>query len=214
MIVTLLYKEWRLTLHSAAYLFLCFGALTLVPNYPYGMVFFFGALGLYFTTVSARENNDMLFAAMLPVDKAALFKGRHLLFVTVEMAQLCMAIPFALIRSLVFHAHNGAGIEANAAWFGFGLMIYTVFNGSFLLSWAKNPAAAGKAFVKAAIPVCLLIGIEEGLAFVPALAFLDSTAWPDLIKQLPLLILGIAVYCLGNIGIDRVGRRRLETTDF
>ena len=51
----LLYKEWRLAVHSVVYLFLLIGALLLVPAYPYGMIFFFGCLGLYFTSQFARE---------------------------------------------------------------------------------------------------------------------------------------------------------------
>ena len=51
----LLYKEWHLAVHSVVYLFLLIGALLLVPAYPYGMIFFFGCLGLYFTSQFARE---------------------------------------------------------------------------------------------------------------------------------------------------------------
>ena len=53
----LLYKEWHLAVHSVVYLFLLIGALLLVPAYPYGMIFFFGCLGLYFTSQFARENS-------------------------------------------------------------------------------------------------------------------------------------------------------------
>ena len=41
----LLYKELRLAAHPSLYVFMCMGALLLIPAYPYSVVFFFGCLG-------------------------------------------------------------------------------------------------------------------------------------------------------------------------
>ena len=65
----LLFKDLRLTAHPALFFFLFFGVLLCVPGYPYGMVFFFGCLGLFFTTMNGRENGDVFFTATLPVRK-------------------------------------------------------------------------------------------------------------------------------------------------
>ena len=67
--MTLLYKEIRLAAHPSLFLFLGMGALTLVPAYPYGVVFFFGCLGIFQTFINARENKDAFFTAALPVNK-------------------------------------------------------------------------------------------------------------------------------------------------
>ena len=72
----LLYKEWRLAVHPVVYMFSLIGALTLVPAYPYGMVFFFGCLGLFFTCQFARENADIFYTATLPVSKRAVVKSK------------------------------------------------------------------------------------------------------------------------------------------
>ena len=81
----LLYKEWRLAVHSVVYLFLLIGALLLVPAYPYGMIFFFGCLGLYFTSQFARENSDAFYTATLPIKKRHVVKSKCLLFVSIEI---------------------------------------------------------------------------------------------------------------------------------
>ena len=78
----LLYKEWHLAVHSVVYLFLLIGALLLVPAYPYGMIFFFGCLGLYFTSQFARENSDAFYTATLPIKKRHVVKSKCLLFVS------------------------------------------------------------------------------------------------------------------------------------
>ena len=84
----LLYKEWHLAVHSVVYLFLLIGALLLVPAYPYGMIFFFGCLGLYFTSQFARENSDAFYTATLPIKKRHVVKSKCLLFVTRTLYEL------------------------------------------------------------------------------------------------------------------------------
>ena len=61
----LLYKELRLSAHPTLYLFTLLGAWVLVPSYPYGMVFFFGCLGLYLSVLIAR---DRIFDTTMPDD--------------------------------------------------------------------------------------------------------------------------------------------------
>ena len=43
----LLGKELRLAAHPSIYIFIWLGALALIPAYPYGVVFFFGMLGIF-----------------------------------------------------------------------------------------------------------------------------------------------------------------------
>ena len=128
----LLYKEWHLAVHSVVYLFLLIGALLLVPAYPYGMIFFFGCLGLYFTSQFARENSDAFYTATLPIKKRHVVKSKCLLFVSIEIAQLIICIPFSIIRLWTLPDGNPVGIEANVAYFGFGLIVYAIFNFLYL----------------------------------------------------------------------------------
>ena len=62
----LLYKEFRLSAHPTLYIFIFMGALILIPEYPYCMVFFFGCLAPFITLYNGRENHDAFYTASLP----------------------------------------------------------------------------------------------------------------------------------------------------
>ena len=110
MTCNLLRKELLLTAHPTFYVFLFMGALVLVPGYPFGMVFFFGCLALYFTTQFARENHDVYYSAVLPLSKREAVRGRCMLFGVFQLAQLLVAVPFAVIRYCLIPGDNVVGI--------------------------------------------------------------------------------------------------------
>lgn len=209
----LLYKEWRLAVHSVVYLFLLIGALLLVPAYPYGMIFFFGCLGLYFTSLFARENADVFFTAMLPIQKRQVVKSKCLLFVSIELVQLLVCIPFSVIRLWTLPEGNPVGIEANAAYFGFGLIAYAAFNFVFLTVLFQSAYQVGKAFVAGIVPVVAVILLMEYMAHLPSFLWLDSVESADQIRQLPLLGAGVLIYAAGNFLACRTASRRFEQVD-
>ena len=61
----LLKKEFSLCLHPAALIMLPLAAIVLAPNYPYGIIFFYSTLGLFFICMGGRENQDVLFTMTL-----------------------------------------------------------------------------------------------------------------------------------------------------
>lgn len=209
----LLYKEWHLAVHSVVFMFMLIGALLLVPAYPYGMIFFFGCLGLYFTSQFARENSDAFYTATLPIKKRDVVKSKCLLFVSIELGQLIIAIPFSIIRLWTLPEGNPVGIEANVAFFGFGLIIYAVFNFLYLTVLFQTAYQIGKAFVIAIIPTSIIIAIMEYSVHIPSLAWFDSLQIADLIKQVPILAFGVAIYVIGIILTYRVASKRFEYVD-
>lgn len=209
----LLYKELRLAAHPALFVFSCFGVLLCVPGYPYGMVFFFGCLGLFFTTVNARENGDSFFTAALPVRKKDVVRGRCALFVLAQIGQLLVSVPFALLRPLWLTQGNVAGLEANVAYYGFGLLIFGVFNGLFLPLFYRTARRAERAFLLTLLPVAVLIGCMEASAHVPALAWLDSIRPGDQMRQVPLLLAGALAFVLITWAGCRVAEKRFEQVD-
>ena len=210
----LLYKEWRLAVHSVVYLFLLIGALLLVPAYPYGMIFFFGCLGLYFTSQFARENSDAFYTATLPIKKRHVVKSKCLLFVSIEIAQLIICIPFSIIRLRTLPDGNPVGIEANVAYFGFGLIVYAVFHFLYLTVLFQSAYQVGKAFVVAIIPAAVIIALMEYAVHLPSCAWLDSVQKEDFIRQLPLLAVGALIYAGRNFLTYQVAARCFERVDF
>lgn len=211
--VDLLYKEWRLAVHPVVYMFLLIGALLLVPAYPYGMVFFFGCLGLYFTSQYARENSDVLYTVLLPLPKRDVVKSKCLLFVSVELLQLLFCVPFAVLRVWTLPGGNPVGIEANAAFFGFGLMAYGVFNLLYLTLLFHPGYPVGRAFTAAIIPVSLVILGMEYAVRRPGLEWLDGLQKTELLRQLPIFAAGAAVYGACSVLAWRMAAKRFEGMD-
>ncbi len=209
----LIYKELRLSAHPNLYVFTALGMLVLVPAYPYGMVFLFGCLAPYITFMYGRETNDIYYTALLPVKKRDTVKAKCMLLVLAQMAQILISLPLAVLRVFVFPQGNIAGIEANVAYYGFGFMIYAIFNVIFLPSFFKTAYKAGKAFLLAIIPATLAMVAMEALIYIPGLDWLDSVARDALIRQLPILIAGIAVYVAAMLMAYRISAKRFKRVD-
>jgi len=209
----LLYKELRLSAHPNLYVFTALGALVLVPAYPYGMVFLLGCLAPFITFMYGRETNDIYYTALLPVKKRDTVKAKCMLLVLVQMAQILISLPFAVLRVSVFPQGNVAGIEANTAYYGFGLMIYAIFNVIFLTTFFKTAYKAGKAFLLGIIPATLAMVAMEASIYIPGLDWLDSVTPDALVKQLPILLIGIAVYITAMLCAYRVSAKRFERVD-
>lgn len=213
MISNLLYKELRLAAHPNLYVFTLLGALVIVPAYPYGMVFIFGCLAPYLTFMYGRETNDIYFTALLPVKKRDAVKAKCLLMVFAQVAQVIISLPFAVLRQNVLPEGNPAGIEANVAFYGFGLLIYAVFNFVFLTQFFKTAYKAGKAFLLAIVPAAIGVILMETLVHIPGFQWMDSVAPTGMYRQLPILLIGIAVYIVLMVFAYRISAKRFERVD-
>lgn len=210
MMFNLLYKELRLAAHPNLYIFTLLGVLVIVPAYPYGMVFLFGCLGPYITFMYGRETNDIYYTALLPVKKRDIVKAKCLLMVLAQMTQLLISLPFAVLRIHILPDGNPAGIEANIAYYGFGLMIYTIFNVVFLTNFFKTAHKVGKAFLLAMIPATIGVVSMEVLVHLPGFDWLDSIVPAVMLQQLPILIVGATVYIVGMLTAYGISAKRFE----
>ena len=209
----LLYKKLRLAAHPSLYVFMCMGALLLIPAYPYSVVFFFGCLGLFQSFMFDRETRDVFYTALLPVRKGDVVRGKLLLAVFVQLVQLVLSLPFAFLRTLYLPEGDPVGMEPNIAWYGFSLMVYGVFDLVYFTQFYKTAYQAGVSFLIALIPVTLgIIAIESSVHF-PGLGWLDAMNGPALVRQVPILLAGTAVYAAALVLAYRAGGRRLERVD-
>jgi len=209
----LLIKELRLAAHPNLYIFTLLGVLVIVPAYPYGMVFLFGCLGPYITFMYGRETQDIYYTALLPVRKSDVVKAKILLVVLAQMTQMAISLPFAFLRVGVMPQGNPAGIEANVAYYGFGLIIYAVFNWIFLTTFFKTAYKVGNAFLAAIIPATLLVLAMEVIVHFPGFTWLDSLEPVDLLRQLPILLFGIIVYIVAMYSAYKISVKRFEAVD-
>ncbi len=210
---TLLYKELRLAAHPTSMVFAFLGCLVLVPAYPYSVIFMFGCLAPYLTFLNMRETNDAWYTAILPVTKRESVLGKCLLVVVFQLFQLAFSLPFALLRNALHIANNPVGLDATVAWYGFGFLLFAVFDAVFLTSFYRTGYKVGTSFLLAAVPMALLMAAIEATAYIPALAWLDSCRPEHLRMQLPIFIVGIACYGALVPSAYRIAANRFEQVD-
>ncbi|NLN14680.1 MAG: ABC-2 transporter permease [Tissierellia bacterium] len=211
--LNLIYKELRLAAHPNLFIFTLLGALVLVPAYPYGMVFIFGCLGPYITFMYGRETNDIYYTSLMPVKKRDTVKAKCLLVILSQMTQLIISLPFAFLRLRILAEGNPAGIEANIAYYGFGFLIYGIFNLILLTEFFKTGYKVGKAFIMAIIPASIGVLIMEVMVHFPAFKWLDSVEPALMLKQLPILVVGIIFYILSMLVAYRVASNSFQKVD-
>ena len=211
--MTLLYKEMRLAAHPTSIVFAFLGCLVLVPAYTYSVILMFGCLAPYITFLNARETNDAWYTAILPVTKRESVLGKCLLVVFFQLFQLLFSIPFALLRNTLNIANNPVGLDATVAWYGFGFILYAVFDLVFLAAFYKSGYKVGRSFILAAIPMVFLMAAIEAASYIPALVWLDSCQPEHLLMQLPILIAGIVCYGVLVPLAYRISAKRFEKVD-
>ena len=212
----LLYKELRLAKHPTMFLFLLFSAMLLIPSYPYYVAFIYTCLSVFFVFLQGRENNDLSFTALLPVRKRDIVRARCLLVVLMQLAQVLVSLPCAIVGARINPlGGNAAGIEANAAFFGLVLVMYSLFNLLFLPAFYRTGYRVGRAFLFAGAAVLVYIVAAELLVqCVPALkASLDTFDPATRGTRLFVLLLGAGLYAAGSLLACRLSERRFARVD-
>ncbi|GMS49754.1 ABC-2 transporter permease [Enterococcus gallinarum] len=213
MISNLLYKELRLAAHPNIYIFSAMGALVLIPAYPYTMIFVFSCIGIYISFMYGRETNDIYFSSLLPIKKSDIVLGKYLVVIVTQLASLFISIICAIIKNTLIPNNNPVGIDANIAFYGFGFIIFTIFNLIFLSSFFKTAYNAGIAFLKALVPIILIELLIEVSVHFPKLQWLDGTSQELLVKQLPILILGVTIYIIFTMWSFKISTKRFSEVD-
>ena len=196
----LLYKQLRLVCHPMTPVFCLFGVMVLIPNYPYTVIFFYVMLGLFFTFLNIREQKDSYYSAILPVPKRDTVKAGCALVALVELLSLAVLAPCALLAvRLQPGKDNLVGMNPNLALFAAGFLLYTVFNAVFLPTFYRNGYKVGAAFIKALIPVTLVMVVCEALPHLPGWGWLDDLDGATQLRLLPVLAVSAAVYAAGML---------------
>ena len=198
--MNLLYKEFELARHPTLFIFPFLGAMLLIPSYPFFVAFIYTPLSIFFIFLQGRENKDILFTVSLPVRKRDVVKARCYFIVIIELFQIIVSVPFAIIRH-VFYANpqgNEVGIEVNIAFYGLVLIMYALYNSIFLPLFYKTAYKAGFALLLAGFAITVyIVGVEAVVQLVPVLKQNFDTTDPSLMPgQASVLIAGIGIFAL------------------
>lgn len=204
----LLYKELRLAFHPTVALFWLLSAMLLIPSYPYYVIFFYSMLGIFFVCLTGRENHDLYFTMSLPIRKRDLVRARFGFVVMIELIQLLIAVPFAILRQRLPLPGNEVGMDANIAFFGISLLLFGLYNWIFLTAYYAAPDKVGKTFAITSVVMWVLIIAAEALChIVPFMR--DRLDMPDprfITEKLAVLAVGFLCY----IALTWLALRRSE----
>ncbi len=213
----LLLKEMRLSASLLSYLFIAFGLMFFLPGYPILCGVFFSCLGIFQSFQNAREANDLVFSALLPVSKQDVVKGKMLFSCFIELCTLALmaaavAVRMTALSDAPVYLQN-ALINANPFALGVAFLMFGLFNVIFIAGFFRTSYKFGKPFVTFIVVAFSVIGIAEALHHVPDFAALNAFGFSNLPLQLGLLAAGVVCYIALTALALRSATANFEKTD-
>jgi len=194
----LLRKEMRLSASILSYLFIAFAFMALLPGYPILCSVFFITLGIFQSFQSAREANDIVFSALLPVAKRDVVKGKYIFSIFIELSGVLIMAVLTVLRMTAMSDspvyRQNALMNANPFFLGMALLIFGMFNAIFVGGFFKTGYNFAKPFVTYIIVAFLLICIAEALHHVPGLEAVNAFGFDHIGLQLALMLAGAFLY--------------------
>ena len=194
----MLKKEMRLSALLLTYLFIAFGAMTLLPGYPILCGVFFITLGIFQSFQSAREANDIVYSALLPVAKRDVVKGKYQFTMFIELCGFALMLILTLVRMTALADaapyRSNALMNANPFFLGMALVIFGLFNVIFVGGFFKTGYKIGKPFIIYIIAAFIVIFAAEAVHHIPGLEAVNAFGFDHIGLQLTLLCAGALLY--------------------
>ncbi|SHH62190.1 ABC-2 family transporter protein [Sporobacter termitidis DSM 10068] len=212
----LFYKEFKLAIPSVFLMFLLFGALLLIPSWPFFIAFGYIFIAFMNIFLVGRENQDIFFTATLPVPKRDAVRARIYAIAAMELAEVAVAVPFAMVNTLVISPlGNQIGMNPNFAFFGFVLMLYAIFNAIFLPMFYKTAHKVGTPILIALAAVLVYaVAVEAAVHTVPYLKTnINALGADHLSSQLVVLAAGIVLFVLMTLSSLKRSIKNFEKVD-
>ena len=148
----LIYKELGLSINKFFYLLpIVLGALMFIPGWIFLLVFYY----FFWITIpqvygSYLAQGDYNLLAVLPIKRKDIATSKIYALFILEGLHLVFAIIFGLIHNLIYGSWNFF-FDINLAFFGVGILLFGVFNISFLPAYFKTSHFFGKPLIFASI---------------------------------------------------------------
>ncbi len=193
-------KEIRLSASPISFLFIAFGFMFLLPGYPVLCGAFFLTFGLFHSFQNAREANDIVFSALLPIAKKDVVKAKFLFVCFIQACGLILMLVSVILRMTVFSGSGpyikNALMNANLFALGCALVIFSLFNLIFVSGFFKTAYKFGRPFIIYIIAAFLMITVFEALHHIPGLEPLNAFGTDHIILQVITLAAGIIIYII------------------
>ena len=183
----ILRKELKLSASPLSYFFILFGLMFFLPGYPVLCGAFFVTLGIFQGFQYAREANDIVFSALLPICKKDVVKGKYLFVCFIEACSLILMLFATLIRMTVLSNsavyRTNALMNANLFAVAGALFVFGLFNTIFL----------GGFFI--IVSFLAIVGFEA-LHHFPGLEVLNAFGFDRIGLQFVLFFAGFSVFLI------------------
>lgn len=213
----ILKKELTLSASILSYLFILFGLMFFIPGYPILCGVFFVTLGIFQSFQNARETNDILFSALLPVAKKDVVKGKYIFSCFIELCSVILMAMATVVRMTILKDsvvyRNNAMMNANLFALGMAMFIFGLFNMIFIGGFFKTAYKFGKPFVTHIIVTFVMIGIGEALHHIPGLETVNAFGFECFYLQLGLLAIGTVAYTALTVLSYQCACRNFERID-
>lgn len=212
----LLRKEFRLAAMPLTYFFTAGALFVMIPNYPALVGAFFVCLGIFYSFQSAREANDVLYTALLPLPKKAFVEAKFAFTGVIQAAAFLLFVLFTGIRTALGDLpayRDSALMKPNLAMLGYVLLIYALFNAVFLGGFFKTAYAIGKPFLFFALLTFPAIAAAEVLPHLPGLGFLDGAGDGGIWLRAAVLFASAVLYAVSFLLTMKKAERRFEKID-
>ena len=212
----ILFKECKLSASILSFLFILFGLMFLLPGYPILCSEFFVTLGIFQSFQAARESNDIVYSALLPIAKKDVVKGKYLFVCMIEAASLVLMFAAILVRMTGFGDavyRQNALMNANLFALGAALVLFGLFNWIFVAGFFKTAYKFARPFVTYIVVVFVMIGLFEALHHIPGLESLNAFGAEHLGLQLAMLCTGFVLFALMTGIAYHTACKRFETID-
>jgi len=199
----ILRKEMKLSASVLSYLFTLFGLMFFIPGYPILCGAFFVGLGLFQSFQNAREANDIVFSALLPIAKKDVVRGKYLFVCLIEACALVLMAVAVIVRmtalsqSVVYRSN--ALMNANLFALGAACLIFGLFNWVFVGGFFRTGYKFARPFVSFIVAAFLVVGAAEALHHIPGLEAVNAFGTDHLALQLILLAGGVILYLLMTV---------------
>jgi hypothetical protein len=148
----LVYKEMGLSINKFFYLLpIILGGLLFIPNWIFILVFY------YFFWISIPQifgaylqQGDYNFLSVLPIKRKDIATSKIYAIYILEGLHLGFAIIFGLFHLWIYGSWN-LFFDINLAFYGVGILLFGVFNISFLPAYFKTAHFFGKPLILASI---------------------------------------------------------------
>lgn len=213
----LLRKEMRLSALALTYFFIAFAFMTLIPGYPILCGAFFMTLGLFQSFQNAREANDIVYSALLPVAKKDVVKGKYLFTLFIEMAGFTVMAILTLVRMTALADapvyRQNALMNANLFFLGMVLVLFGLFNALFVGRFFKTAYKLGKNYVIYIILAFLVIAMAEAVHFIPGFEDVNAFGFAHAGLQIALLLAGVICFAALTFVSFKKACRAFENVD-